>query len=152
VPSQETEAAVEVEVLIDASPETVFEFFTDAEKMILWMGRTAELEARPGGAFRCDMNGRDVALGEFVEVDPPRRAVFTWGWEGEGVAVEPGASTVEILLAPEGDGTRLRLAHRDLPSPESAARHRGGWEHFTTRLAVAASGGDPGADPWATAT
>jgi uncharacterized protein YndB with AHSA1/START domain len=75
---------VEVEVRIAASPETVFDFLVDPDRLIQWMGRSAELEPRPGGAFRCDINGRDVASGEYVEVEPPSRAVFTWGWEGEG--------------------------------------------------------------------
>lgn len=74
--SADTREAVEVETRIAASPETVFEFFTDADKMIQWMGRSAELDARPGGVFRCDINGRSIASGEFVELDPPRRAVF----------------------------------------------------------------------------
>jgi len=74
VASAETGAAIEVETRIAASPETVFEFFTDPDKMIQWMGRSAQLDPRVGGGFRCDINGRDVARGEYVEVDPrPRR-------------------------------------------------------------------------------
>lgn len=147
--SAETGAAVEVETRIAASPETVFEFFTDPDKIVQWMGRKAELDARPGGAFRCDINGRDVASGEYVVVDPPRRAVFTWGWEAEGSLTAPGSSTVEVLLEPDGDGTRLRLLHRDLPSAEAREKHGQGWRHYAERLAIAAAGGDPGADPWA---
>lgn len=118
--------------------------------MIQWMGRAAELDPRPGGTFSCDINGRDVASGEYVEVDPPRRAVFTWGWGGEDSIAKPGSSTVEVTLAPDEDGTRLRLTHRDLPSEESAERHGHGWRHYTERLAAVASGEDPGVDPWAT--
>ncbi|MBW8058881.1 MAG: SRPBCC domain-containing protein [Solirubrobacterales bacterium] len=140
----------EVEVRIAASPETVFGFFTDPGKMIQWMGRSAELDPRPGGAFRCDINGRDIASGKYVELDPPRRAVFTWGWESDDAVTKPGASTVEVVLAPDGEGTHLRLIHRDLPDAEVAERHRRGWEHYTERLATAAAGGDAGADPWAT--
>ena len=147
--SADTREAVEVETRIAASPETVFEFFTDADKMIQWMGRSAELDARPGGAFRCDINGRAVAAGSYVELDPPRRAVFTWGWEGEDPIVEPGSTTVEVLLEPDGDGTHLRLIHSDLPGVEAAAKHREGWVHYAERLATVAAGGDPGADPWA---
>jgi uncharacterized protein YndB with AHSA1/START domain len=139
---------VEVEVRIAASPETVFDFLVDPDRLIQWMGRSAELEPRPGGAFRCDINGRDVASGEYVEVEPPSRAVFTWGWEGEGATIDPGGSTVEVLLAPDGDGTHLRLIHRDLPTEESAQKHGHGWDHYLARLSAAASGEDPGPDPW----
>jgi uncharacterized protein YndB with AHSA1/START domain len=133
------------EVRIDASPETVFAFFTDPDKMTRWKGRTAKLDARPGGVYRVDINDRAVAAGEFLELDPPRRLVITWGWEGSD-AVPPGSSTVEVTLTPDGAGTLLRLEHRDLPAGEGAA-HRDGWEHFLPRLATAASGGDPGPDP-----
>jgi uncharacterized protein YndB with AHSA1/START domain len=150
VAGQDTMAAVELEVRIDAAPETVFEFFADPEKMVQWMGRSHALEPRPGGVFRCDINGRDVASGAYVEVDPPRRVVFTWGWDSEDSVTAPGSSTVEITLAPDGGGTRVRLVHRDLPSEESRAAHAHGWDHYTRRLALAAAGVDPGPDPWAT--
>jgi uncharacterized protein YndB with AHSA1/START domain len=128
----------------------VFDFFVDPDRMIQWMGRAAELDPRPGGACRIDINGRDVARGEFVEVDRPRRVAFTWGWESEEASVRPGASTVEVTLSPEGDATLVRLVHRGLPSDDSRAAHKHGWEHYFTRLATAASGGDPGVDPWST--
>jgi len=60
--------------------------------------------------------------------------------------VAPGASTVELSLEPDGDGTLLRLTHRDLPH-DMRAFHRLGWEHSLARLAIAADGGDPGPDP-----
>jgi uncharacterized protein YndB with AHSA1/START domain len=150
VASPKTDTAAEVEIRIAASPETVFDFFTDPDKMIQWMGRSAELDPRPGGVLHCDINGRSVASGEYVEVERPRRAVFTWGWEGEDSVTEPGSTTVEVVLAPDGDGTHLRLIHRDLPTAESAERHGHGWRHYTERLATVAAGGDAGADPWAT--
>ena len=148
--SAETATAVEVEIRIGANPETVFDFFTDPDKMIQWMGRSAELDPRPGGVLHCDINDHSVASGEYVELDPPRRVVFTWGWEGEESVTKPGSSTIEVLLAPDGDGTHLRLIHRDLPSAESAERHGHGWRHYTERLSLAATGADPGTDPWAT--
>ena len=135
------------EVRIAARPETVFAFFTDPERMTRWKGRTAVLEARPGGIYRVDINGRDVAVGEYVELDPPRRVVFTWGWEGSD-KVPPGSSTVEVTLTPDGEDTILRLVHRDLPAGEGTS-HQEGWNHFLPRLGEAAAGGDPGPDPWA---
>lgn len=142
---REAERTVVREVHIDARPETVFAFFTDAQKMIRWKGRKATLDARPGGTYRVEINDQAVARGEYVEIDPPRRVVFTWGWEGH-LAVPPRSSTVEVELAPEGDGTLLRLTHRGLPDDE-VDQHAHGWDHFLPRLVVAAAGGDPGPDP-----
>ena len=144
--SAETVDAVEVETRIAASPETVFDFFTDPDRMVQWMGRSAELDPRPGGGLRCDINDEAVAAGEYVELEPPHRVVFTWGWEGEGSVTPPGSSRVEVLLTEDGEGTRLRLIHRDLPSAESAGKHGHGWRHYLDRLATSAAGGEPGPD------
>lgn len=146
MPNAETVDAVEVEVRIAASPETVFGFFTEPDRMIQWMGRSAQLDPRPGGGFRCDINGDAIAAGEYVAVEPPTRVVFSWGWEGEGSVTKPGTSTVEVLLAADGDGTQVRLIHSDLPSAESADKHGHGWRHYLDRLAVAGAGGDAGPD------
>lgn len=144
--SAETVDAVEVETRIAASPETVFDFFVDPDMMIQWMGRSAELDPRPGGGFRSEMNADAIVSGEYVAVEPPNRVVFTWGWNGEDSVTPPGSSTVEVLLAADGDGTHLRLIHRDLPSAESAEKHGHGWRHYLDRLATSAIGEDPGPD------
>jgi uncharacterized protein YndB with AHSA1/START domain len=132
------------EVRIAAPPEAVFPFFTDPAQYVRWKGRTAELEPEPGGIYRVDIDG-NVVRGEFVEVDPPRRLVFTWGWEGG--PLPPGSTTVEVDLLPDGDGTLVRLTHRGLPE-DTVQEHASGWDHFLPRLAVVAADGDPGPDPW----
>ncbi len=133
------------EISVSAPPQTVFPYFTDPDRMVRWMGTEAELDARPGGAYRILVAGSHVAVGEYVELDPPRRVVFTWGWEGEQMPVAPGASRVEVTLTPEGEGTRVVLVHSDLPD-ETLASHDHGWTHYMDRLAVAAAGGDAGPD------
>jgi uncharacterized protein YndB with AHSA1/START domain len=143
---------VEREVRIAARPETVFEFFTDPDKHLLWMGRRAELDPRPGGIYDVEINDRSHGRGEFVEVEPPSRLVFTFGWVGQEAggggehAVPPGSSRVEVTLAPDGDGTLVRLRHSDLPE-QAREIHGEGWELFLGRLAIAAAGGDPGPLP-----
>jgi uncharacterized protein YndB with AHSA1/START domain len=146
-----TETAVEREIAIAASPETVWEFLVDPEKAVLWMGETASLDPRPGGEYRVGVIPGHTASGEFVEVDRPHRIAFTWGWEPgpDGAnAVPPGSTTIEIELVAEGAGTLLRFSHRDLPTPASAESHAHGWNHYLERLAIAAPGGDAGVDPW----
>lgn len=145
-------SAVEREIRIRARPETVFPFFTDPELMVRWMGTTAEVDPKPGGIYRVDIDGSHVARGEYVEVSPPDRVVFTWGWENEDSPVRPGTSTVEVNLSVDGEHTVVRLVHRDLPSDDSAGAHGKGWDHYLERLALAAAGGDAGPDPWAERT
>ena len=144
----ERSTTVTREVRIAASPEAIFPFFTDPEKMTLWKGTQAELDPTVGGSYRVHVNPAALAVGEYVAIDPPRRVVFTWGWEGDP-NVPPGSSTVEITLIPDGDGTIVSLTHSGLPNAESGAAHADGWDHFLPRLAIAAAGGDPGPDPMA---
>jgi uncharacterized protein YndB with AHSA1/START domain len=139
---------VEHEVRVAAGPEVVFEYFTDPAKLVRWMGIDATLDPRPGGVCRIDINGVTM-LGEFVEVDFPSRVVFTWGWERRLFGMPPQSTAVEVSLTPYEDGTVVRLVHRRLPSV-AVAFHSGGWRHFMDRLALAATGGEPGPDPWAT--
>jgi len=141
-------SAIEREVRIRARPETIFPFFTDPDLFGRW-GGVATLDPRPGGIFRMDVDGKNVARGEFVALDPPHRVVFTWGWEADGSPVPPGSSTVEITLTGDGEHTIVRLIHRDLPSEESADSHAAGWEHYLERLEIVGAGEDPGPDPWA---
>jgi len=137
------------EVVIAAPPEEVFPFFTDPEKMVVWKAVDATLDARPGGTFRIDVTGHDVARGEYVEVDPPRRVVFTFGRESEDSGVPPGSTTVEVTLIPDGGGTRVRLVHSGVPDGIRAGSTEG-WDHYLPRLVIAAEGGIPEPDPWAT--
>ena len=144
----ETTDAVERVVHIDARPETIFQFLVDPVKIVKWKGISADVDPRPGGIYRVDLTGGNIARGEYVEVTPFTRVVFTWGWEGEGSPLPPGTSTVEVTLIPDGDGTLVRLRHYGLPTPEQQASHAAGWDHFLERLAAVASGQDPGPDPW----
>ena len=146
-----TETVVYERVMqIDASPETVWEFLVDPEKVARWKGLPATaFEPRPGGGYRIEIIPGHMAAGAFVELERPRRLVYTWGWEpgGRGT-LAPGSSTVEIELLPNGDSTTLRFTHSGLPSAEAVASHAHGWDHYLERLSSAARGGDPGRDPW----
>jgi uncharacterized protein YndB with AHSA1/START domain len=134
------------ELHIEARPETVYPYFTDPEKMARWMGLEHKLDPVPGGVFRVDVTGRQTAAGAFVELDPPRRVVFTWGWEGSA-DMPPGATTIEVDLTPDPTGTTLVFTHRGLP-PSRTDQHAAGWHHYLGRLQVTANGGDAGTDPW----
>ena len=135
------------EIDIDASPELVFRFFTDAELLRRWLCRHAELDPRPGGAFTLNVTGTHITRGEFRELEPGRRLVFTWLFDH---VQPPIPTTVEVTLTPVGRGTHVRLRHYGLAHRTLRDRHAGGWEHYLPRLAAAASGADPGPDAWRT--
>src|SRR6476646_4876459 len=133
------------EVQVAAPPSTVFAFLTDPEKILRWIGTVATVEPHPGGIYLVNVTGKDIARGRFTEVIPVHRLAYSFGWEG-GEKVPPGSSLIEIDLIDQKGGTLLRLTHSGLPDAEVCANHDKGWAHYLGRLAVAATGSDPGPD------
>jgi len=136
------------EIRIAARPETIFPFLVDPDKMKRWKGITVNLDPQPGGIYQANLNGQDVMRGEYLEIVPYSRVVFSFGWEGENSPLPPGSSKVEISLIPEGNVTLLRLRHFGLPDQLQPSQGHG-WDHYLKRLITVAEGHDPGPDPWA---
>jgi uncharacterized protein YndB with AHSA1/START domain len=131
---------IEKTVRIAASPETLWQFWTDPKRLTEWWGTHAEVKAEPGGMFRVVMESGPVMRGTFTELQPPNRLVFTFGWEhnAPGEAVAPGSTRVEVTLTPDGNETVLVLRHFDMPTSQ-ASDHEKGWSiHVGDRLAAAA--------------
>jgi uncharacterized protein YndB with AHSA1/START domain len=125
-------------VRIEAPPDVVFGYFTDPALITRWLAGAATLDARPGGVLDLDVAGNPVR-GEFVEVDPPRRLVFTWGVEGEA-GMPPGSTTVEVVLAADGEDTVVTLTHRGLTG-DFRRSHEEGWKRRLGALAPIAAEG-----------
>ena len=138
--TQGEDAVVEQTLRIRARPETVWRYWTDPERMCEWWGAAAQLDPRPGGACVVEMGGGGVMRGEYVELVPHERIVFTFGWDPTAGApdVPPGSTRVEVTLTADGSDTILALRHTGLPLA-STDEHRGGWSHFLPLLATAAS-------------
>ena len=138
------------ELEIAASPETVWEFLVDPAKARTWWGQAVTFDPRPGAPLRIEVTPGSISSGEVLEVDPPHRLVYTWGWEVGGGGPElipPGSTTVEIDLIPVRDGTTLRLAHRGLPGDEAMPLPRGGLGPLPRPVADRRRRGRPGARP-----
>ncbi|MGH1492337.1 MAG: SRPBCC family protein [Acidimicrobiales bacterium] len=143
-PGTEAGSVVVLTQRIAAPPEAVFEFLVDPEKVLRWMGRSVDIDPRPGGQFRLAATVNDTAVGTYVEVDRPNRVVFTWGWEGSA-EVPPGSSTVTFTLSADEDDTVVELRHEGLPEGTGDS-HSEGWGYFLPRLGMVAVGEDPGPD------
>lgn len=133
-----------VERLVAAPPSVVYGYLIESEKWARWQGVGATIDPKRGGVVTIAMPTGDMATGEFVDLVPDRRVVFTWGWHGHPT-VPPGSTTVEIELVAEGSGTRLTLTHRGLP-PDQIPIHTVGWNRYLPRLAMVSEGTDPGPD------
>lgn len=101
---------LERSVTIGAPPKTVFRYFTDDERWASWWGAGSTIDARVGGRVYIRNPGGVEVSGEVLEIAPPDRIVFTYGFNS-GQPIPPGASRVTIQLSPTAEGTRLTLAH-----------------------------------------
>jgi uncharacterized protein YndB with AHSA1/START domain len=128
------------EVTIAAPIEVVWAHLTTAGGLVRWVGPDATAEPAPGGVLRWTHPNGATVVGRFVELVPPRRVVFTYGWEDGRMGVPPGSTTVEIELTEKDGTTTLRLMHYGLP-PEAVPDHERGWAYFLGVLRATLSGG-----------
>jgi uncharacterized protein YndB with AHSA1/START domain len=135
-----------VERHVRARPEEIWPYLTDGSLWKRWQGAGVEIDPRPGGDFSMRTGDGREAAGQVIDVQPGKLLTFSWGWTDQPDTLPPGSTTVQIELLPDGDGTLVRLTHRDLPAA-AAPLHLAGWLHYVARLAVAATGADPGPDP-----
>jgi uncharacterized protein YndB with AHSA1/START domain len=133
------------EVVMEATPATIFPFLTDPTQHVRWMGTEAELDPRTGGVRRVLVGGHHPSVGQFVEVVPDTKVVFTFGWDEPDHPIPAGSTEVEITLIPDGPKTRVRLVHRGLPD-DAVSDHTAGWDHYLDRLAIVLSGREAGPD------
>ncbi|AKF02949.1 SRPBCC family protein [Sandaracinus amylolyticus] len=119
----------------------VFDAWTRSETLARWFtctpawDATAESDLRVGGRYRVVMHEGSrvagVAYGEYLEIDRPRRLVFTWSAEGNA-PVQGSVVTVELEAI--GARTRLTLTHDLDPGSEVGRAHARGWDGTLARL------------------
>ena len=129
-----------------ASPERVFDAWLDPERARRWLFTTpggemvrAETDPRVGGSFVFvdrldgDSGREDIEhVGEYLEIDRPRRLVFTFSVP----RYSPHVSRITVDIVPLGDGCELTLTHADV-LPEWASRTKEGWTTLLGQLAHA---------------
>jgi uncharacterized protein YndB with AHSA1/START domain len=114
-------------IVIGAPRAAVFRFFTDSARWAVWWGAGSTIEARPGGRVFIKYPGGNEASGEVVDIAPPARLVFTYGYNS-GTPFGPGESRVTIELDDVSQGTRLRLTHA-LADAAARDEHVQGWRY-----------------------
>ena len=133
-------APLEIVRRIDGGLADLWRAWTDADLLARWFApgpmraEVLELDAREGGRYRIRMHdpdgGTHTVGGRFRAVEPERRLVMSWAWEGD----EDGESTVTVTLQPHADGTELRIVHEGLPDEDTAAKHNEGWNGCLAKL------------------
>ncbi|PJJ44964.1 ArsR family transcriptional regulator [Glutamicibacter mysorens] len=133
-------------VILPVDADTAFELVTDPERLRRWQTVACRMDLRVGGSYRFTMGPGHHAAGTVTEIEPGKRLVLTWGWEGSD-AVPPGDSTLYITMEPHAEGTALTLRHEGLDAGQSSG-HAEGWNHFLDRLVRFAQTGHAVPDEW----
>jgi uncharacterized protein YndB with AHSA1/START domain len=130
-----SETSLQLERIIAAPPEEVFDAWIRSEIMTRWYAPSDEFttvvhraDAKVGGGYRIEMRKPDGTIhfvhGTYEELTRPKRLVFTWEWETN---LAEGNTLVTVDLAPEGKGTKLTLTHERFPDAKTRDSHAQGW-------------------------
>jgi uncharacterized protein YndB with AHSA1/START domain len=126
----------------EATPERVFAAWTRPHALRLWWCPSGwhptriEVDLRPGGKYRLSMTRQSgvqsiTVHGRFLEIEPARKLVYTWLWDG--AFAEMPETTVTIDFRPVAGGTELSLRQEALAMP-FCVQHVGGWTAAFDRI------------------
>ena len=126
---------------IAARPEIVFDALIEPEGLKMWIGPDegpvliAELDGRVGGKFLLRFQMLDgsehEAVGEYLEVERPRKLAMTWQWQNHD---DRTVSRIDVLLRAISVGTELTFTHSQLPNDKERDGHRDGWNGSLDKL------------------
>jgi uncharacterized protein YndB with AHSA1/START domain len=132
-----------LERVVSAPPERVFAVCLDANALAAWWGPAGftapevELDPRIGGRYRIAMQppegDRFHLRGEFREIDPPQRLVYTFVWEEP--SPDDRETLVRLAFTPLAEGTLVVLDQGPFATKERFALHEAGWTETLERLA-----------------
>jgi uncharacterized protein YndB with AHSA1/START domain len=123
-----------------ASVERVFKAWTDANQLGQWFAPTddyttkANVDLQVGHEYRIAITHKGgnvhTILGTYRLIDPPRKLVYTWRWEGGPM----NDTLVTVDFAPEGEATKVTITHEQFVNTEDRDKHNEGWNGCLNRL------------------
>ena len=136
LPQTLAETTLVIRRTFKAPREKVFRAWTEEETIKKWWGpeectpEITEFNLRVGGRFRIatckSETGEEIFVnGEYREIQPPEKIVFTWNWEPPGMEISETQVTVEFRE--RGGATELTLTHERLPDEKTRDLHGKGW-------------------------
>jgi uncharacterized protein YndB with AHSA1/START domain len=140
---------LELAVSVDAEPSRVYRMFTEPDELKRWWGPRgfstpdATLDVRVGGRYRFSMRPPDGEVfhlsGEFLEIEPEHRLVFTFRWEEPHPDDRTTTATVSFVRI--GEATEVSLSQGEFATDERLELHRGGWTDSLEKLREAVERG-----------
>ena len=139
--SHPNERSVEVSLRrqFAASPERLFQAWTDPDILAQWWGppgsqvNFVEIDLREGGQYRIGITQPNGAVyfvyGIYKIVKPPQKLAFTWRWEQPEMDVGNSLVTISFEAQTQTDNiaTEVILTHTQLPNETARSAHREGW-------------------------
>lgn len=138
--STQTETSLRVARVIPAEPQAVFRAWTEPEQLKRWSSpdgvtvADVQVDLKVGGRYRIRMKTAEgkthTAIGEYREIEPPHRLVYSWDWEEESI----GETLVTVEFRDQGGSTEVVLTHERFPNAEAKSGHEDGWTSCLDRL------------------
>jgi uncharacterized protein YndB with AHSA1/START domain len=133
---------LELELVLGAPRQRVFRALTEPAELAKWWGPhgfttpAIDLDLRVGGGYRFTMQppgGEPFHLsGEFLQIDPPGRLVYTFRWDEPDP--DDRETVVTLSLGEVADATQVALSQGEFATEARLALHRGGWTDSLEKL------------------
>lgn len=138
---KKADTSLQIKKFINAPKEKIFNAWTHPEQIKRWFAPGnmtvpfAEGEAVIGGHYKIQMkndkNEIFTTYGQYKEIIPNQKLVFTWGWEGP----DRHETLVTLELTERDGGTELTLTHERFIDAAQKNHHAEGWEGCLANLA-----------------
>lgn len=136
--------ALRVESIVNEGRDEVFRAWTTPEYLKHWYRPhdnwstpVAEIDLTVGGSYRICFSSPEGKIfhevGEYREIQPPERLVYTCGFEGD-FTEQPEETVVNVEFDELGDKTRIRVEHQGYLRAEDRDAHQRGWPLFLDQL------------------
>lgn len=133
---------LELRLVVDSPRERIFSALTDSGELARWWGPEGytmaeiDLELRVGGGYLFTMQppggDRFHLAGEFLEIEPPRRLVYTFRYEEPDP--DDRQTTVALSLEEVGHATEVSLSQGEFATEARLELHRNGWRDSLEKL------------------
>ena len=131
---------------IRTTPEKLWEALTESGfTQRYWLQTRQVTEWKPGASWRAvNLEGKAIISGEIIEIEPPKKLVFTWRNETNPEIKAEGHSRVTYSLEQQGSSVKLTILHEmDKPGSKLLQSVSGGWPLVLASLKSLIETGEP---------
>ncbi len=142
-----TQQTIEATRQFNKNVQELYDAWTNEDKLKQWWHPAnnklvlVENEIKEGGNIRYEFatkNGEKsfVIIGQYKEVQPAAKLVYTWNWKIPGSGDTPeNHFELTVAFSDDANGSRIHITQKDLDAREAIHPHQKGWEEELERLA-----------------